>query len=378
MKPLCIDLYAGLGGWTEGFLAEGYRVVGFDTERHGYWMPEAMPDGDGGKGTKPVAKRGWTQGCAITLGMEGAKAQPRTRRVEYPAQLVIQDVLTIHGSQFRDAACIVASPPCQQYSWLAMPWSRSTSEHSQAAKALRRKWETNGPDNRLFDACFRIQGEASEAAGHQIPMVVENVRGAQPWVGRAAWSYGSFYLWGDVPALMPFSRHMKRAGRNFHAFANSGGAVSSPSFHGGDHETRGVQITKNTGGSWFAVAHNTESGHSNNPVHDAQKVAVYSDPRRNGGKGSHLTCPDENAEKLADGLKIGGDWFSDPQSTCRKHGSRSAARKAASAQIAKIPFELARWIAQVYYPRTELWSKRAAARAAGESISFDNELRTEL
>jgi hypothetical protein len=22
-------------------------------------------------------------------------------------------------------------------------------------------------------------------------------------VGRAAWHYGSFYLWGDVPALMP-------------------------------------------------------------------------------------------------------------------------------------------------------------------------------
>ena len=31
----------------------------------------------------------------------------------YPAQLVIQDVLTLHGSQFRDAALIVASPPCQ-------------------------------------------------------------------------------------------------------------------------------------------------------------------------------------------------------------------------------------------------------------------------
>jgi hypothetical protein len=34
-------------------------------------------------------------------------------------------------------------------------------------------------------------------------MVVENVRGAQKWVGRARWNFGSFYLWGDVPALMP-------------------------------------------------------------------------------------------------------------------------------------------------------------------------------
>jgi hypothetical protein len=36
MKPLAIDLYCGLGGWSEGLLAEGYRVVGFDVERHVY------------------------------------------------------------------------------------------------------------------------------------------------------------------------------------------------------------------------------------------------------------------------------------------------------------------------------------------------------
>jgi len=57
--------------------------------------------------------------------------------------------------------------------------------------------------NRLFDACFRIQKEASIAAGRHIPIVVENVRGAIPWVGRSRWNFGSFHLWGDVPALMP-------------------------------------------------------------------------------------------------------------------------------------------------------------------------------
>ena len=36
MTPLAIDLFCGLGGWTEGLLAEGYRVVGFDLERHVY------------------------------------------------------------------------------------------------------------------------------------------------------------------------------------------------------------------------------------------------------------------------------------------------------------------------------------------------------
>lgn len=153
-RPLGIDLFCGLGGWTDGLLAEGYDVIGFDIEHHVY--------GDH----------------------------------RYPAQLVIQDVLTLHGSQFKDAVLIVASPPCQAYSYRAMPWKK--------AKALP------PPDNALFDACFRIQREACEAAGRHIPLVVENVRGAQKWVGRARWNFGSFYLWGDVPALMP--ARLKRHG----------------------------------------------------------------------------------------------------------------------------------------------------------------------
>jgi site-specific DNA-cytosine methylase len=42
MKPLAIGLFCGLGGWTEGLLAEGYDVVGFDIEQHVYarWRRE--------------------------------------------------------------------------------------------------------------------------------------------------------------------------------------------------------------------------------------------------------------------------------------------------------------------------------------------------
>ena len=166
MKPLAIDLYCGLGGWSSALLAEGWEVVGFDIEQHVYGEHR------------------------------------------YPAQLVLQDVRTIHGRQFSDAALIVASPTCTEFSYMAMPWTRA----KQIRRALRGEGDfpegytgsrTVAELTALFDACFRIQAEASEAAGRHIPLVVENVRGAQEWVGRARWRWGSFYLWGDVPALMP-------------------------------------------------------------------------------------------------------------------------------------------------------------------------------
>ena len=107
------------------------------------------------------------------------------------------------------------------------------------------------------------------------------------------------------------------------------------------------------------------------------KVPVYSDPRRNGDKGSRLTSPAENERRLvvegikqhgsgaewfdkalderrkaAGGTKMGGDYFSGEQaeSSPRRHGSKSNSRKAASAQIAKIPFPLAQWIAKTFKP----------------------------
>jgi hypothetical protein len=179
-KPLMIDLFAGLGGWAEGGLAEGYDVIGFDIEQHAYGEHR------------------------------------------YPAQLVVQDVLTLHGSQFKDAALIVCSPPCQEYSYMAMPWKLAK------AKAAAIRADATGQAlvdlNRLFDACFRIQKEASVAAGRHIPCVVENVRGAIPWVGRSRWSFSAFHLWGDVPALMPFAEgNGIKQGGDWFAEARKGG-----------------------------------------------------------------------------------------------------------------------------------------------------------
>lgn len=300
-KPLAIDLFCGLGGWAEGLLAEGYDVIGYDIEAHEY--------GD----------------------------------IRYPTKLVIQDVLTLHGSQFKDAALIVASPPCQEYSYMAMPWKLA----KEKAAAIRA--DTTGQKladlNRLFNACFRIQAEASLAAGRHIPMVVENVRGAQPWVGRARWNFGSFYLWGDVPAIMPIAVKAQKF--------NPDGTAHPPGswFAVADSKNRGARGTKVPGFRFDGSGRSFQSA----SVAEHLKVPSEHGRRTDPGKGARFTSRDCGIEKLqpvaADlGPTIGGDWFSDPNSTCRRHGSKSAGRKMASAMIAKIPMPLSRHIAAVYRP----------------------------
>ena len=275
MKPLAIDLCCGLGGWAESLLAEGYDVIGFDIERHEYGEHR------------------------------------------YPGLLVIQDVRTLHGSQFKDAALIVASPPCQKYSYMAMPWKRAKAQ----AAAIRA--DTTGKMqaelNELFDACFRIQAQASLAAGRHIPMIVENVRGAQPWVGRSRWAFGSFHLWGDVPALMPMTLRSAKG----YPRANEPHAI------------------KNTGGSWFAIAHNTTSGKGRNP--DGRKMPSTAGRRTDPGNGARFTSLDCG---IAEGRKgAGAEWFD--QNLCALPGS-SVSRKMASAMIAKIPLPLGRHIAATF------------------------------
>ena len=163
-KPLCIDLFCGLFGWGSAFADAGYSVVGFDIENQFANFEKTMPPN---------------------------------------CELVLRDIRSLNGAElvktYGVPACIVASPPCQEFSYMAMPWTK--------AKEKRRKILASETERvrltDLFHQCFRIQREVSEAAGHHVLMVIENVRGAQEWVGKARMKVGSFYFWGDVPALMP-------------------------------------------------------------------------------------------------------------------------------------------------------------------------------
>lgn len=285
-KPLAIDLFCGLGGWTEGLLAEGYHARGYDIEAHAY--------GD----------------------------------ERYPGELILADVMSLHGSQFKDAALIVASPPCQEFSYMAMPWSRA----KQIARALRGQdtfpegytgSRTIAELTALFDACFRLQREASEAAGHHIPLVVENVRGAVPWVGRAAWNYGSYYLWGDVPALMP-----QRLG-----------AVKVPGMDWNGHPAGSKPVKPD----YKAVAFNDTR-------HDlGHKVPSVTGRRTTPGNGARFTSRDCGIEGTKNpGFRFDGSGKSFQSESVNRRDVQS--RKAASAKIAKIPLPLSQWIARTYKP----------------------------
>lgn len=398
MSKLAIELYAGLHGWGEGLIAAGFRVVGFDIVDMGKMLGEKRPEG---------------------------------------VSLVLQDVRTLHGSQFKNASLICASPPCQEMSYMAMPWSRA-KQIEGALRGLEPFPEgytgsrTIAELTALFDACFRIQREASEAAGRYIPLIVENVRGAQKWVGQAKANFGSYYLWGDVGmvgkrvvagvpqfgvSLQPM-RALKNNGGSWFAVANnthsglSQNPVSVPggfkvpgiSFNGEKGQTSpGFNVTAaqnyreaqkhnpdgtdHGSGSWFKIADSKNRGSNNGtamhmsdelrlpepraadgdstgeqPMPDSQlipnvsgglpgslgseagrKLDGYSDPRRNGGKGAHLTSQRENDGRKQEGS--GPIWFDTGIAT---HSSKSNSRKAASAQIARIPYPLARYVAQAF------------------------------
>ena len=314
MKPLALDLCCGLGGWTSALLAEGWDVIGYDIERHDY-----------GNGA-------------------------------YPGELVLQDIRTLDGRQFRGkVSLIVCGPPCTEYSYMAMPWSRA----KQIRAALLGKGafpkgykgsRTIEQLNELFNACIRISQEAG------CPIIIENVRGAQEWVGRARWNFGSFYLWGDVPALMPIP---SKARKNYNADPkckaelgvkagnrNTAAATGGHKWSNSFADTLKGEGNKTAGMNWSDPA---SRGKPAVPIPGRKKGISFTDaagfaamegregiPHRTNG---HWTNPAEH-EGVKGFTPSGGPLGKNVLG--RKHGSKSKLRKRASAEIAKIPPTLAR------------------------------------
>lgn len=140
---------------------------------------------------KPIAydlccgSGGWAAGLiAAGFHVIGYDIDPQPL---YPGEFRQCDVKLLNGADMRDGALIVASPPCEEFSRHDQPWTRARNPPE--------------PDLSIVEACRRIQREAG------LPMVLENVRGAQKWLGRAKHHSGAFYLWGDVPALMSRVTH---------------------------------------------------------------------------------------------------------------------------------------------------------------------------
>jgi len=149
-EPTAIDLCCGSGGWTTGLMAAGLRVFGFDLVAHS----------------------------------------------QYPGELVLQDVRTLDGRQFRGARVIVASPPCEEFTRHTLPWLK---RHNPPP-----------PDLSIVEACWRIRAESG------VPTIIENVRGSLRWLEPILGTphrCGSFWLFGDYPAILP---KMYRAAKGKH------------------------------------------------------------------------------------------------------------------------------------------------------------------
>lgn len=131
---------------------------------------------------------GWAEGLmAAGWHVIGYDIEPRPN---YPGEFRLASVLDLNGADMRDGLLIVASPPCQEFSRHGMPWTR--------------KRNPPPPDLSIVAACRRIAKEAG------LPLVMENVRFAQQFIGQAKKHVGAFYLWGDVPMCEPSNRGVRK------------------------------------------------------------------------------------------------------------------------------------------------------------------------
>jgi C-5 cytosine-specific DNA methylase len=157
LQMILLDLFCGRWGWSRAFAKRGWWCIGVDLMR-----PPEIP-----------------------------------RRCEFIAANVM-NLRTCHGAIHIMASgeqigshgklvvvdAIVASSPCEEFSVYGMKHFHPNPKY---------------PENGI--RLFNYTRQLCEAAG--VPYVMENVRGAQQFVGYAVHHCGPFYLWGNaVPPLM--------------------------------------------------------------------------------------------------------------------------------------------------------------------------------
>jgi hypothetical protein len=112
-----------------------------------------------------------------------------------------------------------------------------------------------------------------------------------------------------------------------------------------DSKNRGANGRKGPGGDWF------ENGRQGQDAcAEGLKVPMnFHEFEKTGkpGRSFQSVAVEEGGKGFATGLGKGHDWRQDPSG---RFNSKSDSRKAASAQIAKIPFPLAQHIAKVFKP----------------------------
>jgi hypothetical protein len=140
-----LDLFCGRLGWSKAFLARGWEAVGIDLVE-----PPEIPD-----------RFTFIEADILSIGS------------------------AIQGYWITDFDFICASSPCEQFSVHGM-----------------KHFHPNPPYPELGIKLFNHTRELCEASG--VPYVMENVRAAETFVGRAAKRCGPFALWGSgVPPILP-------------------------------------------------------------------------------------------------------------------------------------------------------------------------------
>jgi hypothetical protein len=136
-----LDLFCGRFGWGKAFAARGWECIGVDLIE-----PPEIPSG-----------------CMFEK----------------------VDILTLHALDLEQFDFICASSPCEEFSVHGMPHFHPNPKYPAIGLEL-----------------FNHTRAICEASG--VPYVMENVRAAQQFAGKAVSHCGPFYLWGNaVPPLLP-------------------------------------------------------------------------------------------------------------------------------------------------------------------------------